>query len=242
MDGSAALWDTTTGQVRKLGQHIGKVQAIAFSPDGDMVASGDTNGHVKLWNTCDGNLVRELEGHTGEGAVTQGVCALAFSRDHKTLVSGGEGGEGGEVRLWNLDSHRAKSLEGHDGSMMSMAFSPDRRFLVVARGFEGLEETTIWDAGGLAVPKRVAALDEEHPNPMALAFSSDSILLAISGQTDKVFIYHTRTWQKVKELRVSGLLTSGLVFSPDDKTLLTASPCGEVKFWQVGSWQEVGML
>jgi len=228
---AVALWDTTTGDVRQLGDHPG-VAAAAFSSNGKILASGDGDGAVKLWDTHDGHLVRQL-------TCGSGIGALAFSPDDKELVAGAQS----EAKLWDLTSDRERLLEGHDGLLMGLAFSPDGRFLVIANGYVGKGPAVVWDVANFDRVSRVAAIGAELPlDSMAVAFSSDGHLMAISGQSNKVLVYRTTTWQKLKELPATGLLTAGLVFSPDNKTLLTASPCGEVQFWQVGSWTKVGTL
>ncbi|MCU0535415.1 MAG: hypothetical protein MUD14_16120 [Hydrococcus sp. Prado102] len=58
------------------------IRAIAFSPDGKILASGTVNKKVQLWDVVTGNLLRTLEGHGDK------VRTLAFSPDGKTLVSG----------------------------------------------------------------------------------------------------------------------------------------------------------
>lgn len=233
-DKSVILWDADTGQTRSLGKHSGQIRAVAFSPSGAILASGDSEGHVLLWNTHDGTLLAPLTDHSGA------VQALAFSCDGKRLASSGANGD---VRLWDLASRRAQPLEGHQNSVFCVAFSPDSRFLISGRGvFEPWkkDETRVWDLHG-PTPKLVCTLSD-HPAPGAIAVSADGTMMAISGFTDRVFVYETQSWRRIRELRINGLYGTGLAFSPDSKTLAVASPCGEVKFWQVATWQEAGTL
>jgi WD40 repeat protein len=90
---------------------------MAFSPDGKLVAAGETEGSIYLWNRASGRRIRRLVGHIGP------CQAVAFSPDGKTLASGGMDGI---VRLWNpnVDQEEA-TLTAHGGWVWTLAFAPD---------------------------------------------------------------------------------------------------------------------
>jgi WD40 repeat protein len=59
------LWRVADGRLlRTLEGHTGSVQSVAFSPDGQTLASGSWDNTVRLWRVADGRLLRTLEGHT----------------------------------------------------------------------------------------------------------------------------------------------------------------------------------
>src|SRR5207249_6272615 len=68
---------------RRFGGYPGWVEALAFSPDGRMLATGSSAGMVRLWDAVTGKELHQLAGHQG------GVKALVFSAQGKTLASGG---------------------------------------------------------------------------------------------------------------------------------------------------------
>jgi WD40 repeat protein len=83
--GEVKLFNVEDGQlVRALKDpHSDTVNCLAFSPDGQQLASCAADRFVKLWNTADGSFIRSLEGHTHH------VLGIAWRADGRMLVSGG---------------------------------------------------------------------------------------------------------------------------------------------------------
>ena len=115
--------------------HTGKVNAVAFSPDGKTLASGGDDRTVKLWDIQTGELKRTLVGHVAE------VGTVFFSRDGKTLA--GDGGKDvgcgtgdgapGETILWDTRSWTVKRRLGNSQfKFFSMAVSPNIRTVAFA--------------------------------------------------------------------------------------------------------------
>ena len=72
------LWDAGTGEHRDtLEGHTDLVNSVAFSPDGNNLASGSWDRRIRLWDAATGKLLQTLEGHTAY------VSSVAFSPDGK---------------------------------------------------------------------------------------------------------------------------------------------------------------
>jgi len=97
--------------VRTLTGHTSYVFSVAFSPDGNTVASGSLDGTVRLWNASTGALVRTLAGHT------DWVRSVAFSPDGNTIASGSDDGT---IVLWEAEL-AAQANRGGDLAIMSSA-------------------------------------------------------------------------------------------------------------------------
>jgi WD40 repeat protein len=121
-EGTLRLWDVAEGRVIAALEDAGRLAAyttfgLAFSPGGRLLAVGDWNPGVRLWDTFTKKEAPPLEGHR------QGVPALTFAPDGKTLASGSFDHT---VKLWNMTTREEMlTLKGFDASVFALAFSPD---------------------------------------------------------------------------------------------------------------------
>jgi WD40 repeat protein len=86
---------------RKLTGHQGRVVSVAFSPDGERLASGDYSGGVKLWDTATGEELIELDGFAG------GAGWLQVAPDGLSLVGTATGG----FTIWHGQVHQSEAVK-----------------------------------------------------------------------------------------------------------------------------------
>jgi WD40 repeat protein len=110
--------------------HMGKVQNIRFSPNGQMLASGGHDGQVILWDVATNKMLRTLQGHAGT------IFEVSFSKDGSLVASAGEDGT---ARVWDVRTGKPlatfynRPFMKPDGtrfvSVSFVVFSPDSRFV-----------------------------------------------------------------------------------------------------------------
>src|SRR5216683_7255797 len=100
----------------EVGSKDSGISAIAYSPDGRILATGEASW-IRLWDVAHSRELQRLE------KLPFGVYSLAFSPDGHWLVSGGFDRI---VRIWEVSTAKeARQLEGHRASVEWVAFSPD---------------------------------------------------------------------------------------------------------------------
>ncbi|MDA1278089.1 MAG: hypothetical protein O2960_29180, partial [Verrucomicrobia bacterium] len=202
-------------------EHTNQVLAVAFSPDGKLLASGSADGAVRLVEIASRRPMATFREHTNQ------ITALAFSPDGKFLASGSEDTT---VKLWDAKSQQIiTTLRGHTESITTVAFAPGGKTLA-----SGSRDGTVryWDVQSR---EWVATLDPQSGEVWWLTFSPDGKLLALGGQHTMVELWDTASRLKLAALPGHTAYVFAIAFSPDGKTLATGSADSTVKLWDVES-------
>lgn len=145
------LWDGDKLELRHtLTGHEDYVGSLAFSPNGDLLATAGSDRSIRLWNTGEGSLRASLLGHL------KSVTCLAFSERGGTVFSSSYDGT---IRLWDTTTGEAKTtLIGHVGPVHWIDLSPAGDELASA-GDDGT--IRLWKAPG------AGEFEEKLPVPLA---------------------------------------------------------------------------
>ena len=167
------LYDTSTDtELNLLSEGPDYVQAIAFSSDGSILASGGylPNGVIRLWDTTTGKLRDTID-------VSEDILTLAFSPDGTILASSG-GWPNYPIRLWDVAMRQLRDTRfDNTGSPYALSFSPDGKTLVSG----GRDNTVrLWDVQTGELKNR---LKGHRDDINAVIFSQDGEILE-SGSDD----------------------------------------------------------
>jgi WD40 repeat protein len=226
------LWDAVTGQ--PLAPPIWQYQwvsALAFSPDGRVIASGDYGHTVRFWDAATGQSVRAPIEQRGV------VFSVAFSPDGKTLAVGTvEPAQ--EARLWDLATGRPiGSSMPHKNWVVEVVFSPDGHALLT-RSHDGTAR--LWDA------KTGEPLTDylRHQGAPVAALSPDGRRVATGGNLEAP----ARIWDAQTGRPLPGATLShasevfALAFSPDGAVLGVGCDDGSARLWDVATARPLGPL
>jgi WD40 repeat protein len=210
--------------------HVQPVRTIMFSPDGKLLASGDsdlTEGPMtRLWDPSDGKLVATLVGPPGTGGAS--ADAVAFSPDGTVLAAGGNF-LGDSTRLWNVaDRTLIGPLAQSHSIMGSLAFSPDGKAIA---GVTHTGAVTIWDVASRQV--RIGLPDSDGFRNVT--FSPDGTLLANGGKGAEVRLSDAKDGHTIHS--ITDATGDAVCFSPDGKTLAVPASDGtySLKLWDVAT-------
>ena len=115
--------------------HLGAVYAVAFSPDGQLLASASFDRTVSLWDTKTGALRSTLEGHSDS------VWAVAFSPDGQLLASASDDRM---VRLWDLKTRETIQELNTSNIIFELSFASDGSYLATNQGILELKLPTLY--------------------------------------------------------------------------------------------------
>ena len=248
--------------------HTDSVNAVAFSPDSTTLASGSSDGTVKLWDVARRELLATLEGHSYP------VMAVVFSRDG-SLASGSwndgiklwdvttqketatlegiaplafsrdgsvlaSGSDNRRITLWDVRTlEKIATFEGHTEQINTMAFSPDGSVLASGSGYFDSEDQTV---RMWDVDRREQIATFEHAGAIwSVAFSQVGGILATAvGPPDNaVRLWDVATRREVPRLWPGGPFVS-VAFSPSGFVLAAGSGDGKVKLWDALTRELIG--
>lgn len=210
-----------------LSGHTASVLSVAFSPDGNILASGSVDNTLRLWRVDEAQLLRTMYGHPFP------VLTLAFSPDGAYLATGSTDGA---IRLWQVsDGRLLRTLQGHGGWINGLAYSPSGAIIMSCgedftvrlwRAFDGQLTDTI-DEG-------MAAITE-------VTFSPDGQTIAWSEANGTIRLRSLNgSWIHV--MKTEDLEATSIAFSPRGEWLTAGYSDGTIRVWNVENGNLLQML
>jgi WD40 repeat protein len=227
-DGFVRLWDRRTGkEIHRLKGQETYVEALAFTPDGKVLASATraNDQPVFLWDVASGKEIRQLPG------LANGTSGLAFSPDGKQVVTAG--GRIIRVRelsmgkvLWHVDL-------GEPNGVWRVAYSPDGR-AIVSTG----SSMRMWDA---VTGKELQPFLTDAKGIRGIAFAPDGKKLLTVKADETVRLWEIATGKELWRRKMKDW-NGALTFAPDGRTIALACFPDLVRLWEASTGKEINKI
>ncbi len=233
MVGRIRHWDIETGNKSSSSSMMQSHGAVVFSPANNMLASGHSDGKIRLWNATTGKRQATLTGHARLlKRDDKDVWALAFSHDGKMLASGSHDKT---VKLWNTDNRKNfATFKGHNGWVIAVAFSADGSILASGDTNKIIK---LWDVN----TKQERATLIGHTNAIsALVFSPDGKTLASGSYDGTIRFWNQDSGEEISTFTVGHTeWVKTVAFSENGTILTSAFFDGTVNVWSVKTKREL---
>jgi small GTP-binding protein len=206
--------------VQVLEGHEDNIRSLTFNHRGELLASGDDDGVVNLWDVRSGKLLCTFEGHNHT------ISCLAFNPRYESLASGSVDGA---VKLWDVRTGKLlRTFEGHDNLVRSVTFDPLGYTVATASDDKTVK---LWNSGS----GRLLRTFERHVAVVTNAsFNAQGDTLG-SGSTDgTVNLWRKHSGELLLTLEDDQGVCS-LAFHPQMDTLATGSLDNSIKVWTTDS-------
>jgi WD40 repeat protein/serine/threonine protein kinase len=251
-DGDVRVWDLVpSDQSRGIAWHERPVFSVAWSPGRQWLAVGTgsnfmvDDGIVELWDVQSDRFPDSEGSHRKIRAGKGRVLSLAFSKDGRTLVTGGYDSylrawdpDSGE-RLWAKEGLSSEDPEDKRIAIGTLAISPDGTLVAAGFGrptFHQPDYNQVAKIYDLASGRELRTLNEHSNTICSVAFSRDGKLLATASDDQQVKLWSVGDWNCVRTLigtaGIEAERFKSVVFSPDGKWVLAGGETGAISVWE----------
>ncbi|MDX2078493.1 MAG: WD40 repeat domain-containing protein [bacterium] len=209
-DGMVRLWDVQTGELINRFQHDATVWHVAYSPDGQFIATGARTGIVQIWHIQTGKVAQTL---LGDEEVY--ITSLTYSPDGRSILASyvSDNDAYDKIIVWNIFTGEPFFEINHETN--HAIYSPDGQFIATSGA-----DLVIWDA---------QTGDQLHNFPINadmydLVYSPDGQFIVAPISTDEnIAIYDAQTGEVIDLMRGHEALVFDITYSPDGRYLVSRS-------------------
>jgi len=208
--------------------HTKKINNIAFSPDGELLATASDDKTIRIWSLASGKRVATLRGHE------EAVLCVEFSQNGQELLSGSKDTQ---IKLWNIaEEKEIRTYKSHKNQVNTIKFSPLNDYFISG---DSKGEIHVWKIGK---SKSIKVLSN-HTNAInALIFSPDGKYFASASDDNSVKLWSAASQKVSKTYLAHTQGINSICFSSDSKLLYSASSDKTIKTWKISSAKPINSI
>ena len=243
-DNTARIWEVSSGQILHIFDGFRcAVKVAEFSPDGKLLGASGNDGMLKLWDVKTSKELKSMV-HRDSPDIDMATYSFLFSRDGKQIYAANGDGT---ISMWDVASGKEiRNWQAHPSIVFKLVLSPDYRHLVsFGEVLVKVWDTSTWrEITRLSIPRTAG---DSYVSAGALAISHNGKLIAASYvELDskrttylavKTIIWNAKTGERLFTLSGHKFDINGLIFTPDDRYLLSGSVDRTIKFWDMHDGQ-----
>ncbi|RKP19194.1 WD40 repeat-like protein [Rozella allomycis CSF55] len=228
--GQLVVWEWQSESfILKQQGHSSLINAICYSHDGDILATGGDDGKIKLWNALNGYSFVTFDDHSSS------VTGLVFTKNSKVVVSSSLDGT---VRAFDTTRYRNfKTFTSPENRQFSCVTVDSAGDIVIAGTMEGEIYVFAMQTGNLL------EILSDHQGPVSsVAFDPTGTILASSSWDKTVKLWNVFAKNGNKESFDCQSDVLCVAWHPNGLELASASLNGEITFWNTESGQQIGFI
>ncbi|MEH1814791.1 MAG: ribosome assembly protein 4 [Nostoc sp.] len=210
-------------EVNTLEGHNSGVTSVAYTPNGQHLASASNDKTIKIWDVSNGKLLKTLTGHSDP------VNSVTYSPNGQHLASASNDKT---IKIWDVSSGKPlKTLTGHSNGVNSVTFSPNGQQLASASSDNTIK---IWDVSS---GKLLKTLTGHSDSVNSVTFSPNGQQLASASSDNTIKIWDVSSGKPLKTLTGYSKAARSLAYSPNGQQLASASFDNTIKIWDIRGGQ-----
>lgn len=210
--------DIIINEVKTFRGHLKPVFSVAFSPDGNTLASGSYDKSVRIWDINAGRLLQTFTGHT------DAVYSVAYNSSGNMLASCGKDKT---IRIWDPSTGRLKKTLKSNEEVTTISFDPIRNQIASA-GEKGI--INIWDIDS---GKKKFTLRGHFDLISSIDYSFDGAYLASGSYDKQILLWAPLAGKQLTSLPQSTASVNAISFQPNGTALIAGSSDKTVKLWEI---------